>query len=81
MHFVKREGVKILDGQSVFFTRLQGLCDERQRSVTDVVRSSGLSSCLVTAWKRGASPTLTTVLKLAQELKVPPTDLLPQDNT
>ena len=49
--------------------------------MTDVVRSSGLSSCLVTAWKRGASPTLTTVLKLAQELKVPPTDLLPQDNT
>ena len=70
-----------MDGQSVFFTRLKGLCDERQRSVTDVVRSSGLSSCLVTAWKRGASPTLTTVLKLAQELKVPPTDLLPQDNT
>jgi transcriptional regulator with XRE-family HTH domain len=80
LHFVKRGGVKILDGQSVFFTRLQGLCDERQRSVTDVVRSSGLSSCLVTAWKRGASPTLATVMKLAHELKVPPTDLLPQDN-
>nr|DAS65595.1 MAG TPA: helix-turn-helix protein [Caudoviricetes sp.] len=48
--------------------------------MTDVVTSSGLSSCLVTAWKRGASPTLATVLKLAQELQVPPTDLLPQDN-
>lgn len=70
-----------MDGQSVFFTRLQELCDERQRSVTDVVKSSGLSSCLVTAWKRGASPMMSTVMKLAQELKVPPTDLLPQDNT
>ncbi|MFR1802412.1 helix-turn-helix domain-containing protein [Flavonifractor plautii] len=69
-----------MDGQAVFFTKLQGLCDERKRSMTDVVTSSGLSSCLVTAWKRGASPTLATVLKLAQELQVPPTDLLPQDN-
>ena len=62
-----------------FFTRLQGLCDERHRSVTAVVKSSGLSSCLVTAWKQGASPTLASVLKLAKELGEPPSDLLPND--
>lgn len=70
-----------MEKQGGFFIRLQEKCSEKQRSVTDVVKSSGLSSCLVTAWKRGASPTLTTVLKLAQELGVSPTDLLPQDTT
>lgn len=70
-----------MEKQGVFFAQLQELCTERHRSVTDVVKSCGLSSCLVTAWSRGASPTLTTVLKLAQELKVSPTDLMPKDTT
>ena len=64
-------------GQATFFTQLQRLCTEQGRSITDVVKSSGLSSCLVTAWKQGASPNLATVLKLASELKVQPADLLP----
>ena len=64
-----------------FFTRLQDLCNAQNRSVTSVVKSCGLSSCLVTAWKNGASPSLNSVLKLAKNLEVSPADLLSDDNT
>ena len=70
-----------MENRGQFFTRLQSLCDAKNRSVTAVVRSCGLSSCLVTAWKNGASPTLASVLKLAKELEASPTDLLPDNNT
>lgn len=64
-----------------FYARFQHLCEEKHRSVTNVVKSCGLSSCLVTAWGQGASPNIATVMKLARELDVPTAALLPDDNT
>lgn len=70
-----------MEKQGDFYARFQGLCEEKHRSATNVVRSCGLSSCLVTAWRQGASPTLATVMKLARELEVPAMVLLPDDTT
>lgn len=55
---------------SDFYRCFQKLCRENGRSPTDVVTSAGLSSCLVTAWRNGASPKLGTLRCLAKELGV-----------
>lgn len=59
-----------------FYLRFQSLCNEKGRSPTNVVTTAGLSSCLVTAWKNGASPKLETLMCLAKELEVPVIELL-----
>lgn len=68
-----------MNNVSIFYSQLQRICSNRHRSVTSVVRGCGLSSCLVTAWKRGASPTAATIVKLAKELDVPAGALLSED--
>lgn len=65
-----------MEKASAFYARFQRLCDEKGRSATNVVTTAGLSSCLVTAWKNGASPKLETVTRLAKELRVPVVSLL-----
>lgn len=61
---------------SGFYPHFQRICDQVGRSPTNVVTSAGLSSCLVTAWKNGASPKLETILSLAGELGVPVASLI-----
>ena len=65
-----------MERASTFYARFLQLCGEKSRSATNVVTTAGLSSCLVTAWKNGASPKLETVMRLADELGVPATSLL-----
>lgn len=65
-----------MEKASAFYLRFQRLCDENGRSPTNVVTAAGLSSCLVTAWKNGASPKLETLMCLAEQLGVPVTALL-----
>ena len=68
-----------MEKTSAFYRCFQNLCDEKNRSPTEVIVATGLSSCLVTAWKRGTSPRLSTVMRLAKELNVPVAELL-EDN-
>lgn len=70
-----------LEKASTFYLRFQQLCAEKGRSITSVIISAGLSSCLATAWKRGASPKLETLTRLAGELGVPVTAMLAQEQT
>lgn len=65
-----------MEKASAFYLRFQSLCDEKGRSPTNVVTAAGLSSCLVTAWKNGASPKLETLMCLAEQLGVPVTAFL-----
>ena len=60
-----------MEKASAFYLRFQSLCDEKGRIPTNVVTAAGLSSCLVTAWKNGASPKLETLMCLAEQLGVP----------
>lgn len=65
-----------MEKASTFYARFQQICEKNGRSATNVVTTAGLSSCLVTAWKNGASPKLETVTRLAKELGVPIVSLL-----
>lgn len=65
-----------MEKATTFYSHFQSLCDGKGRSPTNVVVAAGLSSCLVTAWKNGTSPTLATITRLAKELKVPVTEFL-----
>lgn len=69
-----------MEKTAAFYRRFQQLCDKNGRSPTGVVTAAGLSSCLVTAWKRGASPKLDTIARMAKELNVSVTELM-EDNT
>ena len=59
-----------------FYPRFERACKRAGRSPTNVVTAAGLSSCLVTAWKNGASPNLESVKAVAAELKVPVADFI-----
>ena len=69
-----------MEKASGFYLHFQRICDKAGRSPTNVVTSAGLSSCLVTAWKNGASPKLETLVSLAGELGVPVASLF-EDTT
>lgn len=67
-----------MDKIAAFYQRFQEVCKSKERSPTNVVSGCGLSSCLVTAWRNGASPNLETIIKLAGELGVDPAELIPR---
>jgi transcriptional regulator with XRE-family HTH domain len=61
----------------LFYERLKNLCAERGISPSALVLSAGMSKGNVTGWQNGQSPSLDTVYKLAEKLKVSPYELIP----
>ena len=55
----------------MFFDQLKKICSERGTSPTAVVKSVGLSSGKVTAWKNGSIPKMNIIQLLADRLEVP----------
>ena len=61
--------------ENTFYDRFFALCRAHGTSPNAVARAVGASSGSVTAWKRGATPRMTTLTALAEYLGVP-TDVL-----
>lgn len=55
----------------MFYDQLVKVCKASGTSPSATALSVGMSKSNVTQWKRGQSPTLSTVSKLAQKLGVP----------
>lgn len=60
----------------MFYERFAQLCEEKGTTPCAVTLAAEMSKANVTNWKNGASPTLATVTRLAEELKVPLIELL-----
>lgn len=50
---------------SEFYKRLRDLCEERNMTINELVKILDLSSGSPTAWKNGAIPRKTTLVKIA----------------
>ena len=55
---------------SEFYKRLRDLCEERNMTVNELVRSLDLSSGSPTAWKNGTEPRRSTATKIADYFSV-----------
>lgn len=58
-------------GETEFWTAFKELCDRNGTSPNAVARELGLSSGSVTAWKKGATPTMQTIGRVAMHFNVP----------
>lgn len=61
----------------MFYDQLKKVCERKKTSLTSIVLASGMSKSNVTNWKKGQTPTLDTVAKLAASLGVDPRELFP----
>lgn len=68
-------------GEILFFEQLKRVCEEKGTSPSAVALAAGMSKSNVTNWSSGQSPTLDTVLKLAAQLGVDPSELIPKGTT
>lgn len=55
----------------MFYERFAEICKAKGTSPCAVALSAGLSKSNITGWKRGSSPTVASVGKLAEKLGVP----------
>lgn len=60
----------------MFFERLKVACVQKGTSPTTLLKKLGMSTSSVTAWKRGVSPSIGTIYRLAEALSVDPKMLL-----
>ena len=60
----------------MFFERLKVACVQKGTSPTTLLKKLGMSTSSVTAWKRGVSPSIGTIYRLAEALAVYPKMLL-----
>ena len=60
----------------MFFERLKVACVQKGTSPTTLLKKLGMSTSSVTAWKRGVSPSIGTIYRLAEALAVDPKMLL-----
>lgn len=56
----------------MFFDNLKVACAKKGTSPTMLLKTLGMSTSSVTAWKRGVCPSFATVYKLAEALEIPP---------
>ena len=63
----------------MFYDTMKEICDKKHTSPSAVVLKIGMSKSNVTEWKKGRSPKLDTVLKIAKELSIPPSKLIPKE--
>lgn len=64
----------------MFYDDLKNLCNAHGTSVSAIALAAGMSKSNVTGWKKGQSPALSTITKLAAQLGVSPKDLV-SDNS
>lgn len=60
----------------MFIDNLKVACAQKGTSPTALLKSMGMSSSSVTAWKKGVEPSLGTVYRIAKQLEVNPATLL-----
>lgn len=60
----------------MFFDNLKEACFKNGTSPTALLKSLGMSTSSVTAWKKGVEPSVGTVYRLAEKLGVDPATLL-----
>ena len=60
----------------MFIDNLKVACAKKGTTPTALLKSMGMSTSSVTAWKKGVEPSIGTVYKIAQKLGCDPSDLL-----
>lgn len=63
----------------MFYETLKAICKEKHTSPTAVCEAIGIARNHVTRWKRGRSPRLDVVVRIAEYLKVNPAKLIPKE--
>lgn len=64
----------------MFYDNLKEICEKKNTSPSAVCLKLGMSKSNVTEWKKGRSPKLDTVIKIANHLSVNPARLIPKDS-
>lgn len=54
----------------MFYENLKRVCDKKHTTPTAVAEAIGMSRSNATEWKKGKSPKLSTVFKIAEHLNV-----------
>ena len=62
----------------MFYEILKQVCSEKKTTPSAVCVALKMSKSNVTAWKKGRSPKIDTVMAIAEHLKVNPMKLLPK---
>ena len=62
----------------MFYKAFEQVCAEKKTTPSAVCVALGMSKGNITAWKKGGSPTVATVIAIAEHLKVSPSKLLPK---
>lgn len=60
----------------MFYENLKRVCDKKRTTPTAVAEAIGMSRSNATEWKKGKSPKLSTVLKIADYLNVSAASLI-----
>lgn len=60
----------------MFFDNLKEACFKKGTSPTALLKSLGMSTSSVTSWKKGVTPSINTVYRLAESLGVDPAVLI-----
>ena len=60
----------------MIYDNVKRICDERGLSFHALELQAGISNGLIDDWKDGGNPKISTVMKIAQALKVSVDDLL-----
>lgn len=60
----------------MFFDNLKEACFKKGTSPTALLKSLGMSTSSVTSWKKGVTPSIGTVYRLAEHLGVDPASLI-----
>ena len=63
----------------MFYDTLKEICMKKHTSPSAVALAIGISKSNVTEWKRGRSPKLDTVMKIAKHLSINPARLIPKE--
>lgn len=60
----------------MFFDNLKVACAKKGTSPTSLLKNMGMSTSSVTSWKKGVSPSMGTLYRLADALGVDPKELI-----
>lgn len=63
----------------MFYDTLKEICQKKKTTPSAVCLAIGISKSHVTEWKRGRSPKLDTVVKIANHLNISAARLIPKN--
>ena len=64
-----------------FYTKLKSICEKRGTSISALLKKCGYSKSYGTNWRKGVTPTIDVVIKIAEELNVSADYLLDVNNS